>query len=135
MSGLQGEPESQPQPKPKKRYKIEPAPGGKLEQLLIANKDAHDQNTTAKEAETEAKMQIKAFLLSLFPGGAGMPDAFDIAGDPHGRYPGYTMTLRTGKRFDVNLAKEHMTQAYYESFEVEITPSWDLREATHGRRY
>jgi hypothetical protein len=124
-----------PQPvKQKKRFKIEPEPGGQLEQLLIENKKAYDAKEEAAETEAETKARIKAFLLSLFPDGTGLPDAFDIAGDPHGRYPGYSLTLKSGKRFNSKLFLADAGEELYQRYEVAITPTWELRENTGGRR-
>jgi hypothetical protein len=122
-----------PQPKPRKRLKVEPEAGGQLEQLLVVNKRAHDDMEQAKEQEAEYKLAIKTWLLSLFPDPADLPDSFDIAGDPHGRFPAYTMTLKGGKRLDSRLLRENIPDLY-ERYEVDITPSWELRESSGGRR-
>jgi hypothetical protein len=123
-----------PEPsKPKKRLKVEPEPGGRLEQFLIANKKAHDAASEAGEQESEAKAAIKAFLLSLFDGReAELPDAFDVAADPHGRYPGYTMSLKGGWRLDTTRFKEDKPETYVE-YAVPVKPSWELREAAQGQ--
>jgi hypothetical protein len=118
----------------KRRVKVEPEPGGQLEQYLIENKKAHDDAEQANEREGEFKRAIKAFLLGLFPDGQGLPDGFDIAADPHGRYPGYSMTLKSGKRFDQKLFLKDAGEALYQRYEVEITPTWELRESQQGRR-
>lgn len=117
----------------KRRLKVEPDPGSRLEQLLVQNKQAHDEAEVAKEREDETKAAIKAYLLSLFPDGSGLPDAFDIAADPHGRYPGYSMSLRGGLRFDSKRFGAEVP-GLYEQYKVEITPSWELRESGQGRR-
>lgn len=125
-----------PAPPPAKvRLKVEPEEGGQLEQLLIANKKAHDDATEAGEREGEAKAAIKAWLLSLFPDGAGLPDSFDIVADPHGRYPAYTMTLKgVGSfRLDTELLKTQAPEQYVR-FAKPVTPTWELRESTGGRR-
>lgn len=124
----------EPQPKPKKRYKVDPAAGGQLEQFLVAHKAAHDALIEAREREAETSKQIKAFLISLFPDGTGLPDAFDIAGDPYGRYTPYTMTLKGGSRVDVKLLQQE-NPAFYNHYLRPITPTWELRPSTpRGRR-
>jgi hypothetical protein len=129
-------PEPQPEKPQRKRVKIDPAndPGGTLEQLLIANKEAHDAASEAGERESDAKGAIKAYLLDLFQRPEDVPGAIDVAGDPHGRYPGYTMTLKGGKRFDTKRFRSEVGDELYEQFEVDITPSWELRESNPGQR-
>jgi hypothetical protein len=124
---------AQPAKPPKVRLKVEPEAGGQLEQFLIENKKAHDDAEQASEREDEFKKAVKAWLLSLFPDGQGLPDGFDIAADPHGRYPGYSMTLKGGKRFDTKRFGGDFPDVY-ERYEVEITPTWELRESQQGRR-
>lgn len=123
-------------PVPRKRLKVEPEPGGRLEQLLIENKRAHDDMEEAKEREAETKLAIKKFLLDLFEKPEDMPDAFDIAGDAHGRYPGYSLTHKGVGAYRLNMdafkAGEPMT---YVQYAVPVTPTWELREATQGRRH
>jgi hypothetical protein len=144
MGGLredQGPDKPQPQPKAKKRLKVEPEAGGQLEQFLIANKAGHDAAEAAKEAEDTYKAGIKLWLLRLFPPGPDgtphpdLPDAFDIAADPHGRYPAYTMTLKgvDSFRFNTERAKTERPDIY-DYFKTPVTPSWELRESTGGRR-
>lgn len=121
-------------PKPqKRRLKVDPDPGGRLEQLLIQNKESHDSAVSAGEAESDLKAAIKAFFLNLFPGGEGLPDAFDIAADPHGRYPAYTMTLKGGSHLDTERMKAE-AMATYESYLKPSKPSWELRESGGGRK-
>lgn len=125
-------PQAQPPRKPKKvRLKIEPEPAGQLEQLLIQWKQAKDKLAESAEAEAEYKAAIKAWVLSLFPGGKGLPEGFDITGDPHGRYLGLTMTLKGGRRVNTERMKQ---DGIYERYADESSPSWDLREATQGGR-
>lgn len=124
-----------PQPRPKKRLKVEPEPGGRLEQLLVENKRAHDEQEAAGEREDEYKQAVKNWLTGLFPDGAGLPDAFDITADPHGRYPAYTMTLKGGKRFNAKAFRADAGDDVYERYEVGITPSWELRESERGGRH
>jgi hypothetical protein len=121
----------QPQPKKKVRFKVEPEPGGQLEQYLIQNKLAKDEADVAGEAADQYKASVKAWLLSLFPNQADLPDAFDIPPDPHGRYPGYSMTLKGGFRIDTDAVRD---AGMYERFAKPVTPSWDLREAGGRRR-
>jgi hypothetical protein len=130
----------QPQPAPKNRLKVEPESGGQLEQFLIENKKAHDAEVSAREDEAAYKLSVKTWLLSLFPPSLDgtpnpdLPDAFDIAADPHGRYPAYTMTLK-GKdsfRLDTEVLKAQAPEVY-EHFSVPVTPAWELRESTQGR--
>ena len=125
-----------PEKPQRKRVKIDPAndPGGTLEQLLIANKEAHDAASEASERESDAKGAIKAYLLDLFQRPEDVPGAIDVAGDPHGRYPGYTMTLKGGKRFNSKAFRELVGEEVYEQFEVDIQPTWELREANPGQR-
>ena len=129
------QPVAQPQPeKPKVRAKVEPVEGGQLEQLLIANKAAHDAAQAAKAAEDELKESVKAWLLALFPDGEGLPDAFVIAGDAHGRYPGYTMTLKAGSHLDQEAMKsDGVHEVVYARYSVPNKASWDLRESTGGK--
>lgn len=125
-----------PQPAPgrkKTRVKVEPETGGQLEQFLIANATAGATAAEAAEREEEAKSAVKGYLLSLFPDPSMLPDAFDIAGDPHGRYPPMTLVLKGGKRFDSKRFREAAPDVY-EAYEVEIRPSWVLTAATRGRR-
>lgn len=130
-------PQPQPQPKrdakPKKtRAKIEPESEGQLEQLLIAYKRAKDEFEEKKEAQEEFKAQIKAWILSLYPGGQGLPEAFDIVGDAHGRYDPLTMTLKGGHHTDTERMKQ---DGIYERYQKETTPSWELRVSEQrGRR-
>jgi hypothetical protein len=130
-------PTPQPQPKrdakPKKtRVTIEPEEAGQLEQLLIEYKRAKDALEERKEAEADYKAQIKAWILSLFPGGQGLPEAFDITGDPHGRYAPLTMTLKGGRHTDVEAMKQ---DGIYERYQKDTTPSWELRVSEQrGRR-
>lgn len=119
---------------PRKRMKVEPEPEGQLEQLLIANKAAHDSAVEANDAEKEYKQAIKSWLLSLFPDPAGLPDSFDITADPHGRYPGYTMTLKGGYMLDAKAMKAQSPETYA-AWRKPVSKSWELREAdTGGRR-
>lgn len=127
----------QPPARARRRIKIDPAndPGGQLEQLLIVNKQAHDKAGEADEEEDDAKKALKGFLLDICAADPqGLPEAIDIAADPHGRYPAYTMTLKGGKRFDSRKFREEAGDQVYAQFEVDITPTWDLREATSQRR-
>jgi hypothetical protein len=130
-------PQPIPQPREKKRVKVEPEEGGQLEQFLVENKKAYDDAIVANEDADKYKAAIKAWLLSLFPPAddgtpnPDLPDAFDIAADPHGRYPAYTMTLKGGMRVDTEALKE---AGYYERFAKPTRPSWDLRESSGGRR-
>lgn len=127
-----GTPQAQPPRKVKKtRLKIEPEAAGQLEQLLVEYRRAHDSFEEAKEREAELKAQIKAWVLSLFPGGKGLPEGFDITGDPHGRYPAYGMTLKGGKRVNTERLRE---DGLYDQYADETTPSWELREVTQGGR-
>lgn len=123
----------QPQPRPRRRLKVEPEPGGQLEQYLVANKQHHDDAEQAAEQEDEYKKAVKAWLLSLFPDPADLPDGFDIAADPHGRYPAYSMTLKGGRRLDSKRLHADIPDLY-EKYEVDITPTWELRESSPGRR-
>lgn len=122
-------------PLPKKRVKVEPEPGGQLEQFLIAHKKAHDEADAASEQEEEYKKAVKSWLLSLFENPEDLPDAFDIAADAHGRYPGYTLTLKGVGAF--RLSTERLKAAEpekYVQYAVPVTPTWELRESTQGRR-
>jgi hypothetical protein len=124
-----------PQPPPKKRAVVQPEPGGKLEQFLIANKQAHDKATEAGEAEAESKAAIKAYLLSLFEGRENeLPDSFIVSADPHGRYPGYTMTLKGGFRLNTEKFKAEQSLLYVQYAEP-VKASWELRESRQkGKR-
>lgn len=117
--------------RPKTRKKIEPMEAGQLEQLLVKFAEAQDEAEVAKEAEAELKAQIKAWIISLFDDPAALPDAFDITGDAHGRYPAFTMTLKGGKRVDTEEMKQ---DGIYERYAKDTTPTWELRAATQGRR-
>lgn len=121
------------QPVPKVRFKVEPEESGQLEQLLIENKKAKDEADVAGERSDELKAAIKNWLLSLFPDGKGLPDAFDITADPHGRYPGYTMTLKGGERVDTKLLAANSPDVYRQ-FLRPIQKTWELREAGQGGR-
>ena len=123
---------AQPAP-PKKRLKVEPEPGGQLEQFLVAFKQGKDEADVAAEKSEEFKAAIKNWLLSLFPDGEGLPDAFDITADPHGRYPAFTMTLKGGFRLDTERMKAESPETYV-AFAKPVTPSWELRESSGGRR-
>ena len=126
-----------PQPKrdakPKKlRAKIEPLEAGQLEQLLIQYKRAKDAFEEKKEEEKQLKDQIKAWILSLYPDGQGLPEAFDIVGDAHGRYDPLTMTLKGGHTTDTDRMKQ---DGIYERYQKETQKSWELRVAEQrGRR-
>jgi hypothetical protein len=123
-----------PVPQPaRKRAKIEPESGGKLEQLLISNKKADDAESVAKEAHEELKAAIKAWLLSVFPDPADLPDAFDITADPHGRYPAYTMTLKGGWRVDSKTMAAEDPETYQRWLKP-VKASWELRENKGGAR-
>ena len=130
------EPEPVPEKPQKKRVKIDPAndPGGRLEQLLIENELAHDAAAQCAERESDAKSAVKAYLLDLFGRPEDIPEAIDVAGDPHGRYSPYTMTLKKGKRFDTKKFKAEAGEELYVMYEVEITPTWELRKANPGGR-
>jgi hypothetical protein len=117
--------------RPKVRKKIEPMEAGQLEQLLVKFAEAQDEAEVAKEAEAELKAQIKAWIISLFEDPAALPDAFDITGDAHGRYPAFTMTLKGGKRVDTEQMRE---DGVYDTYARDTTPTWELRAATQGRR-
>lgn len=119
---------------PKKRFKVEPEPGSQLEQFLIEHKRAKDAAAAAVEQEAGYKAAIKSYLLSLFPDGTGLPDAFDIAADAHGRYPGYSMSLKgVGSfRFDTTALKDQSPETYVR-YAVPVTPSWELRESVQGQ--
>lgn len=115
--------------------KVEPEPGGQLEQFLVSNKRAHDDSAEAREREDQYKLAIKKFLLDLFPDASDLPDSFDIAADPHGRYPAYTMTLKGVGSWRLNTdALKESEPAKYVQYAVPVTPSWELRESTQGRR-
>src|SRR5579863_3214525 len=93
-------PEQVPPRPQKRRVKIDPAgdPGGELEQLLIRNKQLADKADEAGGEAQDAKDSVKAYLKKLLQAVPGPPpEAVDVAADPHGRYPGYTMTLKGGK--------------------------------------
>jgi hypothetical protein len=122
-----------PQPVPKKRLKVEPEPGGQLEQFLVANKLAHDEADSWNEREAEFKQAVKSWLLSLYPDPADLPDGFDIPADAHGRYPAYSMTLKKGRRFDAKLYLAAAGEEAYGQYVVDTTPTWELRESTQGK--
>jgi hypothetical protein len=127
----------QAQPEKRKPAKIDPEPGGQLEQILMANKQAHDLAAQYKEEESDTKSQVKNYLLSLYAGREHeLPDSFVIAADPHGRYPGYTMTLKSGTHIDYEILKgsEPPLFAAVERYRVPNKPSWELRENTGGGR-
>ncbi len=129
-------PELIPEKKPRRRVKIDPAndPGGELEQLLIANKQRSDKADEAGTEADEAKAAVKAYLKALLAATPGTPpEAVDVAADPHGRYPGYTMTLKGGKRFNARGFREAVGDELYTLYEVDITPSWELREVQPGQ--
>ncbi len=129
-------PEPVPEKKPKRRVKIDPAkdPGGELEQLLIRNKQLGDKADEAGTDADEAKAVVKAFIKQLIAAMPGEPpEAVDIAADPHGRYPGYTLTLKGGKRFNSKAFREAVGDELYQLYEVDITPTWELREAQQGQ--
>jgi hypothetical protein len=125
------QPTRQSKRKEKVRKKIEPQEAGQLEQLLVQFADAQDEAEVAKERSDELKAQIKAWIISLFEDPSLLPDAFDITGDPHGRYPAFTMTLKGGKRVDTEEMKQ---DGIYERYAKDTTPTWELRAATQGRR-
>lgn len=112
-----------------RRLKIEPPSEGQLEQLLIQWKKAKDSFEECKEAESDLKAQIKAWILSIMPP-EQLPDAFDITGDPLGRYEAMSMTLKGGMRVDTEAMRE---AGVYEQFAKPTAPSWELRPATQGR--
>jgi hypothetical protein len=116
--------------KPKVRVKIQPEEAGQLEQLLVQWHKAQQEKDVANEQEAELKAQIKAWIISLFEDPTLLPDAFDITGDPHGRYDPMTMTLKGGKRVDTEQMKQ---EGVYERYAKDTTPSWELRAATQGR--
>lgn len=125
------------QPKAKARVKIDPAndPGGELQQLLIANKQAADKAAEAGEEADKYKAAIKGYLLGLFENPEDLPAAFDISADPHGRYPGYTMTLKglDSVRLDTAALKDGDPDMYAK-YSKPVTPAWELRESQQGRR-
>lgn len=123
--------EPAPQPKVKRRLKIEPEQQGQLEQLLIRYHQAAGAASVAKEQADDLKSQIKGWLLSLYPDGEGLPDAFDVTADPHGRYPGYAMTLKSGFRLDIERMKEESPETYV-TYARKTAPTWELREANAG---
>jgi hypothetical protein len=126
-----------PEKKQKRRVKIDPAndPGGELEQLLIVYNEASARAAEAGSEADDAKDAVKALLKGLLSAIPGPPvEAVDVAADPHGRYKGYTMTLKGGKRFNSKGFREAVGDELYEQFEVEITPTWELREAQTGQR-
>jgi hypothetical protein len=124
-----------PQPRARKRFKVEPEQGGRLEQFLIVNKLAADAEAEAREAAGAYKESIKGWLLALFPDPADLPDAFDIAADPHGRYPAYTMTLKTGSHLDRGaMERDGVYEGIRERYSVPNRASWELRESTGGRK-
>lgn len=120
-------------PRPKRRLKVEPEPGGQLEQLLIAGKAAADAEKAASEAAEEYKAAVKRWLLSLFPDPDDLPDAFDIVADPHGRYPAYAMTLKGGFRVDSTAMKKEDPETYVR-WARKIQPTWELRPVSTGGR-
>jgi hypothetical protein len=130
-----------PQPKVKKRVKVEPEEGGELEQFLIANTAAASAAKEAGESAEEWKLAVKTWLLSLFPPLADgtpnpdMPDAFDVTADPHGRYPGYTMTLKEGHHLDADRMRlDGVYDSIHGAYDVPNKPSWELRPDAQGRK-
>jgi hypothetical protein len=116
----------------KKRVKVEPVAEGELEQLLIEFKKAKEQAAEGKEREEELKARIKGFLLTGVPEEL-LPDAYDIPGDPNGRYPGFSLTLKGGRRLDTDTLKR-LAPEVYEAYLVDQKPAWELREAQQRRR-
>jgi hypothetical protein len=115
------------------RIKVEPVPEGRLEQLLIEYKRAAEQAAEGKERAEELKARIKGFLLDV-PEGTQLPDGFDVPADAHGRYPGFSLTMKTGWRLDTDALKEG-DPATYIKYAVKSKPTWELREKqVRGRR-
>lgn len=130
-----------PQPKPRKRVKIEPEEGGELEQFLIVNTRAAGAAKEAGEEAEEYKLAVKNWLLSLFPPledgtpNPGLPDAFDITADPHGRYPAYTMSLKEGRHLDSEaMRRDGVYDTIHDAYSVPNKPAWELRQSTQGGR-
>jgi hypothetical protein len=127
---------AQPEPaRPKRRLTVQPEEGGQLEQFLVANKEASDRAAEARDEADEFKSSIKTWLLgvgALLP--EGLPDAFDIAADPHGRYPGYTMTLKEGHHLDKEAMVRDGHGDLYERYLVPNKAAWELRESTARQR-
>lgn len=78
------------QPKPVVRKKVDPASDSRLATLLTAHKEAKERAAAAAAEADELQSQITAEVLATVPEGGKVPDAFDIAADPHGGYPAYT---------------------------------------------
>lgn len=131
------------EPKPeKRRVKVEPEEGGQLEQYLIVNTRAAAMAKEAGEAAEEYRAAVKNWLLALFPPlpdgspNPGLPDAFDITADPHGRYPAYTMILKEGSHLDREAMKrDGVYDGIHSAYSVPNKASWELRaDAQKGRR-
>ena len=110
---------------PKRRLKIEPEPAGQLEQLLVEYKKASDAAAAASEDEERYKKAIKAWLLDLFTNDPEkLPDGFDIVADPHGRYPGYSMTLKGVGSFRLDGTElQKLEPAKWVQYAKKVTPT------------
>jgi hypothetical protein len=125
-------PQPQPEPpKPKRRAKVEPQPESRLEALLLTFHRAKEDAEAAAEVASDLKSKIRAELLAM--AGADLPDAFDISEDPEGRFPGYTMSLKTSRRLDTSELKEN-EPGTYDRYAKWSQPSWELRERSSGGR-
>jgi hypothetical protein len=68
------------------------------------------------------------------PEGTTLPDGFDVPADAHGRYPGFSLTMKSGWRLDTDALKEG-DPATYIKYAVKSKPTWELREKQpRGRR-
>lgn len=129
---------AQPEPaRPRRRLTVQPEEGGQLEQFLVANTEAAALAAEAGADADEYKLSIKTWVLgvaSLLPD--GLPDAFDIPADPHGRYPAYTMTLKGGYHLDKEAMIRDGHGELVERYKVPNKESWELRPSTGapGRR-
>lgn len=133
---VEGAPVPQPEPgkaKPRKRLKVEPLEGGQLEQFLIMNAAAAEAAAAVGEDADKYKADVKNWLLALFPNPDALPDAFDIAADPHGRYPAYTMTLKGGWHLDTEAMTRDGHGELIERYKTPNRTSWELRASQQGQ--
>lgn len=130
---LTADPVPQPEAeKPKVRKRVEPAPESALEAAMILHQRAKEQEAASKAEAEQYKTKIRDMLLATIGEGEEVPDVFDIPGDAQGRYPGYTMQLRSQWYLPTEEMKLVSPETYV-YWAKQTSPSWVLAASRAGK--
>jgi hypothetical protein len=122
-----------PQPRIKKRRKVDPDPGSDLSLLFTQLPELEARKREAEETLSAHKKKIQQAIARLVEDPENMPDVFDIAADPYGGYPAYTLSAREGAwRVDTEAMKNQAPETYVK-WAKRGEPYWELKKKSTNR--